>query len=108
MARNRRTVVTLASLAAIGLAGCNRGTVEPPKPTLYAEDQCGGHPAWAKPGVESGELMVFDRLEITPSKLTWNGVTITRLTLGDYLGQVSKMPVLTTVLPLNREQVAMT
>lgn len=90
MSTNRHIAWTLI-LGPFILAGCEREPVQPPKPASYAENRCGGVPSWSNQGVENGELMSFNRLEVAPSTILWNGVPIDQATLSGYLGQVKMM-----------------
>ena len=87
MATNRQ-IALVSVLALLALSACKREPVQPPKPAIYAEHSCGGQPSWSASGSESGELMTYNHLLITPSATLWNGVPISRATLDDYLGQV--------------------
>jgi len=84
----KRRIALIFVLVAFALAACERGPVHPPKPASYAEDKCGGQPSWSATGSESGELMTYNHLEVTPSAILWNGVAISRATLSDYLVQI--------------------
>ncbi|MES1971309.1 MAG: hypothetical protein V4472_02555 [Pseudomonadota bacterium] len=81
----------MLSLGPFALVACERKPVQPAKPAAYAESRCGGIPSWSKQGVENGELMSFNRIEVAPSKLLWNGVPIDRDILADYLNQIRLM-----------------
>jgi hypothetical protein len=86
MTINRR-IALLPVLTIFALAACQREPVHPSKPAIYDEGMCGGQPGWSVSGAESGELMTYNHLQVTPSAILWNGVAISGATLSDYLDQ---------------------
>lgn len=60
--------------------------------SIYGADRCGPVPsAWSKQGQEYGELMARNELQIGPSSLKWNGVSIDAPTLRKYLQTVGQL-----------------
>ena len=107
MATNRQIALVFV-LALLALSACKREPVQPPKPAIYAEFSCGGQPSWSASGLESGKLMTYNHLVITPSATLWNGVPISRTTLDQYLGQVraSDLRPVTALVPNPRASCA--
>lgn len=91
MIADRKIIRRLALLALFGLAGCKRSPVEQPKPTVYAQNKCGGQPRRRSNGLENGELVYFNRIVVAPEVTTWNGSGIKLSNLLEYLHQVRTM-----------------
>jgi hypothetical protein len=85
---NIQQIAILPVAAILSLAACKREPIQPPKPTIYGDGLCGGRPSWSVAGSEGGELMTYNRLQVTPAETLWNGVAVSRATLNDYLGQI--------------------
>ncbi|MDF7776503.1 hypothetical protein P1X14_14705 [Sphingomonas sp. AOB5] len=76
---------------ALALTGCGQPSPAPsPRPESYAERRCGGVPsAWGEPGSENGELMQFNRLDVSDSGLRWNDKAIDRAAMHRNLDAVA-------------------
>jgi hypothetical protein len=60
--------------------------------SIYGADRCGPvSSAWSKQGQEYGELMARNEVQIGPSSLKWNGVSIDAPTLRKYLQTVDQL-----------------
>ena len=61
--------------------------------SFYSEGRCGGSPAhWSPQGSEFGELLLHDKLYVTPKKLTWNDTPVTRAVMHSRLLRARQMP----------------
>jgi uncharacterized protein YceK len=94
-----RSIASLATLASTLLAGCGTAPTDKPMPAAsptavgrYDQQQCGGVPrGWARQGVESAELVEYNRIRIGAKELSWNGAAIDASTLSAYLVQIAQM-----------------
>jgi hypothetical protein len=92
-------------LAMMLTAACGQKPAPPaPKPSIYAQNQCGGaSPAWSPQGSELGDMVLFNRLDITPRGLKWNDQPVDRQMLRRYLREASNLkPTPITTLVVDR------
>lgn len=84
----------LAASAALATGGCEKPPAKPLPSPHYASGRCGGAPAgWDRPGIEEGQAVLYNRLDLAPSGMLWNGHPIGQSVLASNLSAVASEPV---------------